>query len=212
MSRTKQSDLLKRAALTPQEIEMIVACLLGDGTLSKSGKNYRLRIEHNSKHREYVEWKYNWLKRLCISPIQVVSVHSSVRFGTIGHPEITKLRETWYLKTKQIVSDLKLTPMMIAVWFMDDGSNNGNNLTLNTHSFSIEDQNTIIDFLKEKYSINPKLVKDRHKWKISIGNYDYEKFISITTPYVPKSMIYKIVYPRIDLSTNVGRALDLNQG
>ena len=63
MSQTKLANQIKLLQLTPIEKEVIIACLLGDGTLSKSGMNYRLRIEHNFKHKEYVEWKYNLLKR-----------------------------------------------------------------------------------------------------------------------------------------------------
>ena len=95
----------------------------------------------------------------------------------------------------QIFSDT-----MLAVWYMDDGSNNGRNITLNTHSFSLEDQHIIADFLKEKYHINPTIVKDRNQWKISIGSYDYDHFLSIVSPFVPKVMNYKIANPRIDLS------------
>ena len=88
---------------------------------------------------------------------------------------------------------------MLAVWYMDDGSNNGRNITLNTHSFSLEDQHIIVDFLKEKYHINPTIVKDRNQWKISIGSHDYDHFLSIVTPFVPKVMDYKIANPRIAL-------------
>lgn len=98
---------------------------------------------------------------------------------------------------------------MLAVWFMDDGSNNGGSLTLNTHSFSIEDQNVIIDFLKEKYSINSKLVKDRHQWKIAIGTRDYRKFLDIIAPHVPKIMIYKIENSRNDLIPKVSEPATL---
>lgn len=138
MSQTKQSNLIKQIKLTPQEIEVIVACLLGDGALSKSGKNYRLRIEHNSKHKEYVEWKYYLLKRLCISKVQNVTAHSSLRFGTVGHPEITKLRHLWYQQTKQVVPGLKLTPIMIAVWFMDDGTKHRDTVDISVHNFRLE--------------------------------------------------------------------------
>ena len=84
VSQTKLGNQIKQLQLTPQEKEMIIACLLGDGTLSKSGKHYRLRIEHNAKHGEYVEWKCNLLKRICISKIQYVNSHSSFRFGTVA--------------------------------------------------------------------------------------------------------------------------------
>ena len=93
------------------------------------------------------------------------------------------------------------TDKMLAVWYMDDGSNNNGRITLSTHSFSLEEQKIIICFLKDKYNINPTIVKDRAQWKISIGRFDYDKFISIVSPFIPKAMSYKIDNPRIDLSS-----------
>ena len=101
------------------------------------------------------------------------------------------------------------TDKMLAVWYMDDGSNNHGNITLSTHSFSLEDQRTIVDFLKNKYHIDPTIIKDRTQWKISIGSFDYQKFISIVSPFIPEAMSYKINNPRIDLSVKSGRASQL---
>src|SRR3989338_8923148 len=101
---------------------------------------------------------------------------------------------------------------MLAVWYMDDGSNNGGDITLNTHSFSFEDQKVIADFLKEKYHLHPTIVKDRNQWKIAIGRNDYTRFISIVTPFIPKVMNYKIDNPRIDLSSKIDRAFAIEAG
>lgn len=191
MSRTKQSDLLKRAALTTQEIEMIIACLLGDGTLSKSGKNYRLRIEHNSKHLEYVEWKYDLLKRLCVSPIQSLSVHSSVRFGTVGHPEITKLRQTWYPQTKQIVNGLKLSPLMIAVWFMDDGTKHRDTVDISVHNFSKESIESLRKQLLE-YEVETTINSDSKGKRLYVLKKSYPNFKKLVAPYIVSCMAYKL--------------------
>ena len=95
---------------------------------------------------------------------------------------------------------------MIAVWFMDDGSNNGTTATLNTHSFSREDQLKMIDFLRDRFEINATIVKDRDKLKINFGAQAFQKLISIIRLYVVPSMNYKIVYPRNDLSISLDRA------
>ena len=191
MSRTKQSDLIKQTALTPQEIEMIIACLLGDGTLSKSGKNYRLRIEHNSKHKEYVEWKYKKLTRLCVSPVQYVSAHSSVRFGTVGHPEITQLRDAWYPDTKQIISGLKLTPMMIAVWFMDDGTKHRDTVDISVHSFSPKSIESLRKQLLE-YGIETTINSDSKGKRLYVLKKSYPNFKKLVSPYIVKCMAYKL--------------------
>ncbi len=105
MPHTRAGNILRQTSLMPLEKEVIQSCLLGDGTLSKSGKHCRLRIEHERRHQAYVQWKWKFLKRLCISDIQKIVSHQSVRFGAVGHPEITQLRRIWYRPQKTIPSD-----------------------------------------------------------------------------------------------------------
>ena len=191
MSQTKQSNLIKQTKLTPQEIEVVVACLLGDGTLSKSGKNYRLRIEHNFEHKEYVEWKYKMLERLCISPVQYVSAHDSFRFGTIGHPKITQMRRVWYPDKKQVNGDLKLTPLMIAVWFMDDGTKHRDSVDISVHNFS----HASIENLRKQlldHRIDTTVNSDSKGSRLYVLKKSYLNFKRLVDPYVVKCMAYKL--------------------
>ena len=191
MSQTKFANQIKQIQLTPLETEMIIACLLGDGTLSKSGKNYRLRIEHNSEHKEYVEWKYNLLKRICISEIQYVSAHSSYRFGTVGHPAITLLRQIWYQPIKQVISELELTPLMIAVWFMDDGTKHRDTVDISIHSFSLASIEILQTQLLD-YSISTTVNSDSKGRRLYILKKSYQNFKRLVNPYIVKCMAYKL--------------------
>ena len=191
MSQTKFANQIKQIQLTPLETEMIIACLLGDGTLSKSGKNYRLRIEHNSEHKEYVEWKYNLLKRICISEIQYVSAHSSYRFGTVGHPAITLLRQIWYQPIKQVISELELTPLMIAVWFMDDGTKHRDTIDFSVHNFSP----VSIDMLRKqllRFRIDTTVNSDSKGSRLYVLKKSYPNFKTLVSPYIIKCMAYKL--------------------
>src|SRR3989442_11686492 len=96
MAHTKRANALRDLSLNQEEREVLAGCLLGDGTLSKAGKNYRLRVEHQAMHREYVNWKYQKLSRLCLNEPQFLKQHSSYRFGTVGHPELNLWRTEFY--------------------------------------------------------------------------------------------------------------------
>ena len=87
--QTKKSNKIRRVTVNPKEIAIIIGCLLGDGTLSKSGKDFCLRVEQKEAHSEYVHWKFEFLKRLCISKPKEVKAHKSLRFGTCGHPVLS---------------------------------------------------------------------------------------------------------------------------
>lgn len=212
-----------QSSFPAHQFDVIIGSLLGDARLECRSKGIRasytarFRVHHGEKQKDYVFWKYQILKNLVSREPQEIKWQNEKRnlnevswfFHTKTIKKFGLIHEIFYKSGKKIFPKEILpifTDAMLAVWFMDDGSNNGGSLTLNTHSFSVENQREIISFLKERYSINPTLVKDRDKWKIAIGIHDYEKFLEIISPHVPKSMIYKIVNPRIDLSANVGRA------
>ena len=208
-----------QSAFPSHQLDVIIGSLLGDARLEcrskgiRAGYTARFRVHHGDKQKEYVWWKYEILKDLVSTgPREITWINEkrnlkevSWYFHTKTLKEFGIIHEIFYKNgMKKFPTDILpiFSDQMLAVWFCDDGSNNGRNITLNTHSFSLKDQHIIVDFLKEKYLINPTIVKDRNQWKISIGSYDYNHFLSIVIPFVPKVMNYKIANPRIDLSTN----------
>lgn len=204
----------------PHQFDVIIGSLLGDARLEcrSVGKRYpvsaRLRIHQSDKQKEYVFWKYAQLENLVLKEPRRIKVwrdakrnkdHYSWYFHTKTLEEFGALYHYFYKDTVKIFpQDLfnYLTPRAIAVWFMDDGSNTVESYTLNTHCFSVESQNKIIQFFKEKYGIIGRLVKDRLKYKIAIGRHEYKQFNQIIEPFIIPSMTYKICNPRNDLSSH----------
>ena len=201
----------------PHQFDVIIGSLLGDARLEcrSIGLRYpvtaRLRVHHGEKQEEYVFWKYETLKDFVLKAPRESSWNNPKRglhevswyFHTKSIREFGALHRWFYRNSVKILpEDIfdVLTPQMIAVWFMDDGSNNGENFTINTHGFSSEEQARIANFFKNRYGITATVVKDRTKFKLAIGRNDYAKFADIVRPFIIPSMIYKIVHPRNDLS------------
>lgn len=205
------------------QLDVIIGSLLGDARLEcrSTGKRFpvtaRFRVHHGDKQKDYVFWKYQILKDLVLKEPRQISwdnpkrnLHEVSRyFHTKSLREFGILHRYFYKDGVKILPESifeLLTPQMIAVWFMDDGSHNGGNLTLNTHGFLKKEQEKMIEYFRNKYALNAKIVKDRSKWKIAIGSYDCNKFLSIIKDFIEPSMIYKIVNPRNDLSHTVGQS------
>lgn len=180
-------------------------------------------MHHGEKQKEYVFWKYQILKDLVLKEPRYISWDNPKRnlhevswyFHTKSMREFGILHRYFYKDGVKILPKSifeMLTPQMIAVWFMDDGSNNGGNLTLNTHGFLKKEQEKIVEYFKNKYAINATIVKDRNKWKIAIGSYDCNRFLSIIKNFIAPSMIYKVANPRNDLSALGGQSLRLIVG
>ena len=200
----------------PHQLDVIIGSLLGDARLEcrSAGIRYsvtaRLRMHHGEKQKGYVFWKYKILKNLVLQvPQESIwdnpkrNLHEvSWYFHTRSFDEFGILYHYFYKNGAKIlpesIFDL-LTPQALAVWFMDDGSNMGSSLTMNTHGFSYEEQVCIVNFFKNRYAITATLVKDRTKFKIAIGKNDRATFLNIVQPFIIPSMIYKIENPRNDL-------------
>lgn len=96
------------------------------------------------------------------------------------------------------------TPLSLAVWIMDDGTNQNGHIKLCTDSFTLEDVEWLQYLLLNKYNIHTTLhaAKNRSKdpnLKFKLGEYRiYVKAMSMPTliklvkPYIIPSMKYKL--------------------
>ncbi len=191
MGATRQSYNLKSQNLHPEEINFIQACLLGDGTLSKSGKHYRLRVAHKAAHKEYVDWKYSNLQRLCVSEPAVDSINQSFRFGTVGHPQISGLRKLWYQPTKQVPNEFRLDAKALAVWFMDDGTRIHNTINFSVHNFS-ESSIIFLQKLLLEMKIETTVQSDGKGKRLYVKQSSYAIFKDFVKPYILECMAYKL--------------------
>ena len=202
------------------QLQLILGSLLGDARLECRSKSIRakhtarLRIHQSDKQKDYVFWKYDKLRNFVIRGPRFTKVwhdskrnkdHYSWYFHTQSNETLGLIHKLFYQNNIKVVPrDLIeiLDPLGIAVWYMDDGSNNGSNITLNTHCFSNEEQEMIRNWFRDKFAIRTTLVKDRSKFKIAIGCNEMPKFMNIVQSHIISSMSYKIVSPRNDLILN----------
>lgn len=209
-----------QSLLRQEQIDVIIGSLLGDARLEcrSRGLRYpvsaRLRIHQSDKQKEYVFWKYGVLKNLVLRGPRKVKAwydpkrrkdHYSWYFHTKTLPEFGELYHCFYKNGIKVLPEgifEFINPRALAIWFMDDGSNTGESFTISTHCFEMSDQIKITDFLKQRYDVSAKIVKDRTKWKVAIGRNEYKKFQSFIEPFVIPSMEYKLCIPRNDFSDN----------
>jgi len=209
------------------QLQLILGSLLGDARLECRSKSIRakhtarLRIHQSDKQKDYVFWKYDKLKDFVIKGPRFTKVwhdpkrnkdHYSWYFHTQSNEALGLIHKLFYQDNIKVVPrDIIeiLDPLGFAVWYMDDGSNNGGDITLNTHCFSNEEQKMIQELFRDKFGIKTTIVKDRSKFKIAIGYYESPKFMNIVQSFIIPSMSYKIISPRNDLISNRDRIMAL---
>jgi len=185
-------------SLTPRERSIILGSLLGDGYLRiiPGRKNAFLEINHSIKEKEYVDWKYQELKNLVKSSPKARKGNGqrvAYRFFTCQHPELTEFYKEFYQNGKKTVPrNLVFNPLMIGVWFMDDGSRTYRTYYLNTQQFDYHSQKRLIEMLKDQYRIECSLNRDKQYYRIRIRQNSAKEFKRLIGNYIIPEMRYKL--------------------
>lgn len=206
--------------LTQRQIEILYGSMMGDAAkTSPSSAKFKQGIEQ----KDYLLWKYKEFESVASkNSLQQISgydkrydkYHMSWRFYTHANTDVERILEEFYKTgTKQITKELleNLTPLSIAVWYMDDGETDfhfkkikdtehkvSSTFMFCTDSFSRESCEDIQIWFGQNYGINTRLVQrelsDGMGYRVAIENESREEFLNIITPYILPMFSYKIDY------------------
>lgn len=165
--------------------------MLGDGYLEdRKTANARLQIRHAISQRLYVDWLYKEFRNVVSKPPRQIG--EAYFFRTRSYSWLTELRQRYYPDgVKCIPSDLCLSPLGLAVWFMDDGYVDQKAAYFCTHAFDSTSIRRAQDILAQ-YHFESGLVKDRNHFKIRLKVASTPSFIQTILPYMHPSLLYKI--------------------
>ena len=184
---------------------ILVGTLLGDGHLEtqNNGRTYRLKIEHSIKQKEYTDWLYqnfkNWSKQIPKEKTKVVKgrTYTNYWFSTESIGDFRFYGQQFYDENhKKVVPRIikkLLTPLALAVWFMDDGSSKSKQhkaLILNTQCFGKSELELLIEALLEKFGVEAKLRPQKEGFQLIISQ--PARFIELIRPYLRKEFDYKL--------------------
>lgn len=186
-------------SLTKLEQSIIIGSILGDGYMRiiPGRSDAFLEINHSIKAKDYVDYKYQSLKRLCESaPKERISNgdRRAYRFFTKQFKDLTNLYKLFYKNNRKVIpKKLKLDSLILAIWYMDDGSKSRDrDIYLNTQQFGTNDQKKLLNYLRE-LGIKSRLNKDKKYYRIRILKESIIDFMNIVKPYIVPSMRYKLV-------------------
>lgn len=219
--------MINEKTLTKEEKCILFSLCLGDGYIAKpktKNGNAQFDCTHSIKQLEYLTWKRDLIFKILGGnkppKIGFKTIHLKVndsnyeacRFCKV-HSYFTFLRKLLYNgSVKELSKEAleMLTPQGLAIWFMDDGwgfniRNRKKELTnrmeigIATDSFSKEENELIIQTIKEKFGIKfrlgRKISPSTHKllWQIQTNSQcEVQKFFELVSPYIINSMKYKI--------------------
>jgi len=191
-------------SLTQIQRSIIIGSLLGDGYLRivPGRSNALLEINHSYSQKEYVDWKFKMLESLCRSAPKMRKGNGNrvaYRFSTRQSRELTAMYKIFYKnRTKQVPFDITLDPIMLAVWFMDDGSMcRESDVYLNTQQFSNDDQIRCKNML-ERIGIECAINKDKTYSRLRFKKSSLLRLRNLIIPHIIPSMSYKLSYSPVE--------------
>ena len=184
-------------SVSERQKEILIGCILGDAYIAPRGK---IRIEQSEKQREYVEWKYSELISLCYpkGPRDLIhrlktthKEYHSIFFDTRQY--FRSWRQIFYSgKQKIFPKDMILTPLSLAVWYMDDGCWTGKKCVISIESFKGESCRNIQELLFKQFGIYTTIGRNG---KLTVRKRSQVIFYGLISPYILSSMKYKIPNP-----------------
>jgi hypothetical protein len=111
---------------------------------------------------------------------------------TRSHPSLTPYYELFYELKRKRVPALELSPLSLAVWFMDDGSRSRSAVYLNTQQFDEDAQLRLVDLLQRQWGIRASLNRDKSYYRIRIAVASMPRFIDLVEPHLLPEFRYKL--------------------
>lgn len=192
--------------------QIIEGSLLGDGCLAprKNRKNTRFSILRKLDDLIYLEWQYSHLKDLCKTGIREKSyfdkrtckTYKSCYFTTLSSDELTSISQKWYYSGKKIVpDDIVITPLMLGVWFLDDGhirytsSNKAIQITFSTNGFTYDEVNKLSNMLSNKFGGYFGVYPNNKNYVISCCTKPARKLLKFISKAIPSNLMpRKMIY------------------
>lgn len=201
---------VNRFRLTLDGQSALLGLYLGDGSILKKD----FRITHGPKQRFYNDWFRAKFRAAIYASKEGTFYWNSFTEKIMDHSgtsniTIPLIADMW-CDFKQLVHPKKitqwildrLTPLSLAVWYMDDGSYDTQfgQTDLATHGFSTAECLLIQKALKERFGIDTTMPK--HGGHYILKN-SRAKFFKLIAPYVLREFDYKLepqyrVIPKID--------------
>jgi predicted ribonuclease YlaK len=178
-------------SLNKDQFNLMIGSYLGDGHMHNTGESrYRLRVQHGIGQNDYCTWKSDIFK----------SNTNYIEKNGFAQKPAVKFQSKCFGLNKKINNKNKCPQWIIeslneasfAIWYMDDGSLNGNAILLSTCSFDEDSCERLILGLKDKFGVNSRIANYKGYNYIYIDTKSSEKIFKKINKFIHPSMDYKI--------------------
>jgi hypothetical protein len=191
--------------MTDRQEQILTGMLLGDAHLERQrgAVAARIKIEHSVGQAAYVAWKFiEWREWVRTPPTvrqkrnRLGTVSTNIGFTTLSHLALEEFRTRFYVNRRKVIpADLELTPISMAVWFMDDGSRKSSQcrgLYLNTQSFAASGVERLQAVIRRDVGAETSVRQQRDGLQIYVPSSSATEMGSFISKQILPSMRYKL--------------------
>ena len=189
--------------------EVILGGLMGDGALSptRSGHGARFRFGHGVRQTDYAAWKASLFANVTVS-------HSTNDKGAVFYdvqplPELAELRRAVYSPEGKVFSYdyfKQLTPLSLALWYMDDGTftirakglqertkDGSGRAEICIEAMEPTTRTRLTAYLADTWGLRPRLTERAGNACLIFAKAETTKLHALIAPFVHPSMEYKLL-------------------
>jgi recombination protein RecA len=191
--------------------QIILGGLMGDGALSpnQNGRAARFRFGHGRKQAAYCDWKASLFANIGVS--RSTNSKGAVFQDMSPLVELNELRRAVYVAKAKVFSHdylKQLTPLSLAIWYMDDGSfslrarglqertkNGSGRSEICVQAMDPTTRARVLEHLADTWGIRPKLTIRgvRRVPYLTFPKDETTKLHALIAPFVHPSMDYKLL-------------------
>ena len=206
--------------LSNQQMEVVRGSLMGDGALSRSknGHSARFRIGHGLKQTDYADWKASLFSN--IGQSRSSNAKGDVFYDFSPMTELGDLRNGIYRDGRKHFDDdffKQLTPLSLAIWYMDDGSftirskglqvrtqDGSGRIQICVEAMTPDTRQRLVTYLADNWGIrvSQRVRGSRQQSTLVFDREATDRFQDLLASYIHPSMAYKLL-PRLHGRFNV---------
>jgi ubiquinol-cytochrome c reductase cytochrome b subunit len=194
-------------------ISIIIGSLMGDTHLEKriNGIGTRVKYLQSNKNVEYLMWFHSYFSNRGYCSLQIPKLHKRIkRYGEVFfhyrinsytfsslnwmHDMFYTLLENKYVKTIPYNIEEFMTPLCLAIWFMNDGSKLGSGARIAINCFTYKEILFLCEMLNKKFNLSTTLhTRGKNKGHvIYIPKSSMTMFSNLVKPLMLPSLYYKL--------------------
>ena len=213
LNKTRITSLERIGPHNIDIISIIIGSLLGDGHLEKRNRGIgtRIKFEQSNKNVEYLMWFHSYFSTRGYCNINKpelkkrirkngeIYFHYSINTYTFSsfnwiHDMFYMCSEGKYVKIIPHNIEQYLTPLALAIWFMDDGSKLKKGAKIATNCFTYEELSQLCEILKNKFNLTVTIHSGgKNKgYTLYISSQSMPTFSNIVKPKMLPTLYYKL--------------------